>query len=144
MKHKRLWISTVGLASFTCVFVGEFPYSLIPFAFFIYLSIPGPDRDEKLAERRAASRALRRSTTVKKQPHPLRPIHILDPVEDRAGTESIASAASEMVAEAEVVVAKAQAEFVAEGFVGEELVAEEETDEPAPHEPPRVLERTAA
>ena len=78
MKGKRYWLGTLGLACALCVFIIEFPVSLVPFALFLYIALPGPSREKRLAERREA---IRKSSAVRRKTRP-RPerLQILDPV----------------------------------------------------------------
>ena len=57
MRGKILAYKVIGLVSALCVFLGEFPYSLIPFAVFLYVALP-PRRNEFHRKRTAFRRAM--------------------------------------------------------------------------------------
>ena len=85
MKGKRIWIAGLGLASLLCLFLDTFPRSVVPLVVFLYLCMPGPDRERQAEERRARSRAVR-----KKRPPGKIPVRILEHAENEtAAVETI-------------------------------------------------------
>jgi hypothetical protein len=101
-----MWLGLLGLASGLCVFISEFPYSLVPFAVFLFIALPGPDPVQRAAERRA-SRAVRKSSFVRKRARertaPVRTVRILDPEESPAESDRDGARREERVLEENVV-----------------------------------------